>query len=434
MASPARDEPEAAPARPLRVAVLVDLEWSPRAGGHVKYWERVAAAAARPEFARALDLTVHFAGEAEATHALAGHVRYRVHRPVFSTRRLSFLSHVPDHTDLAPRHARLAAALAGADVIHTTDAFFAFARTAAALAKKRGAKLVNSVHTDTPRYARLYTAATIRRILGGNRLSGLLIDRLKLAEGAERRMIRRLVGHQRRAAFVLGPRAEDMALAREVLPAARVRFLPHGLDLDDYHPRRRDRAGLARDLGVPEAATLVLFAGRVDPGKNAMVLAEAVARLVARGRDVVLLAAGDGPDRPRIEALLGPRAFCPGNLPTGAMPRLFASADLFAHPSDIESWAIVVGEALASGTPALVSARAVCREQVRDGETGRVVEGGADAWAAALDELVADPARRQAMGQAARAAAERDLPSWRDVVARHLLPVWRAAADGTLPP
>jgi glycosyltransferase involved in cell wall biosynthesis len=419
--------------RPLRVAVLVDLEWTPRAGGHVKYWERVAAAAADPAFAGRLDLTVHFAAAADGEHALAPHVRYRLHRPVFSTRRLRFLSHVPDHTDLAPRHPRLAAALDGADVIHTTDAFFAFARTAAALAKTRRVALVNSVHTDTPRYARLYTAETIRRLTGGA-LARLLVDRLKLADGAERRMIRRLVGHQRRAAFVLAPRAEDASLALTVLPAERVRFLPHGLDLDAYHPRHRDRPALARAFGVPQDSTLILFAGRVDPGKNVMTLGAAVAELVRRGRNVGLLAAGDGPDRARLEALLGERAICPGNVPTEAMPLLFASADLFAHPSEIESWAIVVGEALASGTPALVSAASVCREQVRDGVTGRVVSGDAGAWADAIDELVQDQARRREMGRAARAAAERELPSWCDVVARHLLPVWRAAAAGTVPP
>jgi glycosyltransferase involved in cell wall biosynthesis len=419
--------------RPLRVAVLVDLEWTPRAGGHVKYWERVAAAAADPALAGRLDLTVHFAAASDGEHVLAPHVRYRLHRPVFSTRRLGFLSHVPDHTDLAPRHARLAAALDGADVIHTTDAFFAFARTAAALARRRGVPLVNSVHTDTPRYTRLYTAETIRRLTGGA-LARVLVERLKLADGAERRMLRRLVGHQRRAAFALAPRAEDAALARSVLAAERVRFLPHGLDLDAYHPRRRDRPALARDFGVPLGATLILFAGRVDPGKNVMTLGAAVAELIRRGRNVVLFAAGDGPDRKRLEALLGERAFCPGNLPADAMPALFASADLFAHPSEIESWAIVVGEALASGTPALVSAASVCREQVRDGETGRVVTGGAEAWADALDALVQDETRRREMGRAARQAAERDLPRWRDVVERHLIPVWRAAAAGTLPP
>ncbi len=94
----------------LRVGVLVDLPWTPSAGGHVKTWERIAAAAVA--LGPSLDLTVHFSGAEEATHVIAPHVRYRIHRPVLSTARLPFLSHVPDHSDLAPYHPRLAAALA----------------------------------------------------------------------------------------------------------------------------------------------------------------------------------------------------------------------------------------------------------------------------------------------------------------------------------
>ena len=46
--------------KPIRVAALVDLPRSPEAGGHVKCWERLAAAAA--DGALPLDLTVYFSG------------------------------------------------------------------------------------------------------------------------------------------------------------------------------------------------------------------------------------------------------------------------------------------------------------------------------------------------------------------------------------
>src|SRR6185436_6939828 len=99
--------------------------------------------------ARALDLTVHFSGAEEATHDVAPNVRYRIHRPVLSTASLPFLSHIPDHTDLAPHNPRLGNHLAGYDVIHTTDTF-AFARTAARVARRHGIPLVSSVHTTIP--------------------------------------------------------------------------------------------------------------------------------------------------------------------------------------------------------------------------------------------------------------------------------------------
>ena len=131
----------------IRVAVLVDLEWRETAGGHVKCWERLSKAATRRDD---LDMTVHFSGEAERVHELAPNVRYLVHKPVFSTNRIPFLSHVPDHTDLAPNHWGLAGYLPSVDVIHTTDAFFNFAKTALRVAKRTPVPLTNSIHTDTP--------------------------------------------------------------------------------------------------------------------------------------------------------------------------------------------------------------------------------------------------------------------------------------------
>ena len=63
---------------PLRVSVLVDLIHRPDAGGHVKAWEKLAAAAIG---IAGLDLTVHFAGPEPGLRPLADNVRYRFHRP-----------------------------------------------------------------------------------------------------------------------------------------------------------------------------------------------------------------------------------------------------------------------------------------------------------------------------------------------------------------
>jgi hypothetical protein len=53
-----------APAHRPCIAVLVDLPRTPEAGGHVKWWERLAAAAAAEPDALPFDLTIYFSGEA----------------------------------------------------------------------------------------------------------------------------------------------------------------------------------------------------------------------------------------------------------------------------------------------------------------------------------------------------------------------------------
>src|SRR5207237_476017 len=83
-----------------------------------------------------------------------------------SSARLPFLSHIPDHTDLAPHNPWLTSRLRGYDVIHTTDGTFAAARTAARVSRWHGIPLTSSVHTTTPYYTRVFTAATVARVAG----------------------------------------------------------------------------------------------------------------------------------------------------------------------------------------------------------------------------------------------------------------------------
>jgi glycosyltransferase involved in cell wall biosynthesis len=253
------------PDRPLRVAVLVDLVQRPDAGGHVKAWERLAAAAAG---ITGLDLTVHFAGAAPELRPLADNVRFRLHRPVLSTTRLPFLSHVPDHTDLAPHHRQLAHHLADADLLHTTDAYFAFARTAERVVRRRRVPLTSSVHTDTPRYTRVFTAQTLERLLGRGALGRLLEDRLDLPGRAEARMRRRLLRHQRLCAAALVSRPEEVEPLARALSPKRVGLLRRGVDRDLFSPARRARSWLEATFAIPSGRIVVLLSVGSTAGRT----------------------------------------------------------------------------------------------------------------------------------------------------------------------
>lgn len=411
---------------PLKVGVLVDLPLGPRAGGHVRCWERLAQAALG--LADRLDLTVHFIGTEAEERALGDSVRYRLEPPVFSTERLGFLSHVPDHTDLAPRHRRLERQLAAYDVIHTTDAYFAYARSALRVGKRQRIPVVNSVHTNTPEYARVFTAQTIERLFGAGMLARLLLDRMRLAERVEQSMLRRLADHQRRCAFTLVSRPDQLDATR-ALTGGRAGLLRRGVDHALFTPAKRDRAWLARRYGIPPERFVVFCAGRLNRGKNVRFLADAMAGLVADGVDAQLVCAGDGDDRAAILARLGERATCPGTVEAPELAMLYAAADLFAFPSRIEESANVVLEALASGLPVLVTRESGMGRVVADGLAGMILPGKApEPWIAALTRLAGDPDRRRQMSRAARRQAERAVPSWRDVLEEDLLPHWQQAA------
>ena len=395
---------------PLRVGVLVDLERGPGAGGHVKCWERLSLAALA--FDGILDLTVHFAGRAPASEMLGRNVRYAIEPPVFSTATLPFLHDTPGHTDLSPWHGRLARTLPGYDVVHTTDAYFTYAQTAVRVVRGRKIPLVNSVHTNTPDYARLYTA----RLLGRIGLPSLGLDRF-----VERRLRKRLAQHQRRCAFAFVSRPDELPDAMAAT-GGRGALLRRGVEKTLFSPRRRERGR----VGVPDDRFVVMFAGRLEAGKNIRVLVEAIA---AAPSNVVLMCAGEGPERRRIEERLGPRALLPGNVPPETLASFYANADVFAFPSQIEEHANVVPEALSSGLPVLVTSS--MGHAVEEGRTGFVLPGDDPrAWIRAIETLAADAEKRRAIGRAARDYAERSLPSWDDVLAEDLLPRWLEAARG----
>jgi glycosyltransferase involved in cell wall biosynthesis len=223
----------------------------------------------------------------------------------------------------------------------------------------------------------------------------------------------RLAAHQRRCAFAFVSRPDELAGA-QALTQGRAGLLRRGIDKTFFTPAKRRRA--------PDGRVVVLYAGRVNAGKNVGVLVEAIA---ASSPDIHLVCAGEGAMRQEILGRLGSRASCPGNLDANALAESYASADLFAFPSTIEEHANVVQEALASGLPVLAT-ESMARS-IDPGVTGLVLPADdPGAWAEAIARL--GPERRAPMGRAARAWAETRLPSWRDVVVEDLLPRWREAA------
>jgi len=411
---------------PIRVAALVDLPRSPEAGGHVKCWERLAEAAA--DGALPLDLTVYFSGRNDP-ETLGPGARFEHLPPLFSTAQLKFLPYVPDHTDLAPYHPRLARELGAYDVIHTTDAFFAFAKTAESVSRRRGIPLVTSFHTDTPSYTRIFTRQTIEARFGASWPARKLIDDWNLPERSGRRMDQRLVQHLRRCAFVAATRAEDTALAESILGRSRVGHLRLGIDKKLFGPHRADRARIEAQFRVPKDQIVVLFVGRLDVGKNIHTLVDAIAALRAEGLPLHLITAGVGPAEADIRKQLGPAATIAGFVQPCELARLYASADLVALSSEVEIRSMVGVEAMASGCPVLVSKKSGVAELFDNTPAMQVVDSGAKAWADALRYAAACDKRRDYMRRAALDYSRRQLAGWREVLDEDLFSLWREAAQ-----
>ena len=407
--------------RSLRVAALIDLPRSPHAGGHVKCWERLAAAAAQSPLP--LDLTVYFSGE-EKTEVLSEKTRIRQLPPLFSTARLSFLPYVPDHTDLAPFHPRLAKELRGFDLLHTTDGFFNFARTAEKTSRYYKIPLVTSFHTDTPSYARIFTRQTLERLFGTGWFGRKLIEDLKIPERQERSMTKRLRQHVAHCKEALVTRIEDHALADAILGQARVHHMRLGVDRALFNPAKRDRKAIERLYNIPEDRVVFLFVGRLDIGKNIYVLIEAMESLIREGVPLHLVTAGIGPAAQDVRERLGAAASVPGFVSPENLAQLYASVDAVAMPSEVEIRSMAGVEALTAGCPALISEKSGMIDLFNHTPAMRPVASSVSAWREALCSFAADPALRDTMRQTATAYSDKHLASWHDVLAEDLFAVW----------
>jgi len=409
---------------PLRVAVLVTLVWHPGAGGHVKVWERfVDAAATAPD----IDLTVFFLGQTEQVVERGPNARLHLLPPRFGTDRFKALDSGAGHTDLAGHHPALTRRLAGYDLLVTTD-HFSFAGSAERAASAHGIPLTHSMHTNVEALTRAYAPGIVRRLLGA-RVGGWLAEALHLGERLGRAERRKLHRHLGQCAHVFVSNPADGDDLRAAFPNLSQSLLRRGLDLEMFHPAKRDRAWLEDRFGVPPGRAVAVFAGRADASKRVLVAAEATRRLIDQGRDIILIVAGAGRDLARAQEICGDRLVAPGVLPQADLARLYASADLFVFPSESEVAVNVVPEALASGLPVVVSGRpGGCAHRVPNPDecAGIVTSDSVDAWAEAMAGLLAGD--REAQRAAARRGMEGHAATWAQVFAEDLAAPWRRIA------
>jgi glycosyltransferase involved in cell wall biosynthesis len=160
------------------------------------------------------------------------------------------------------------------------------------------------------------------------------------------------------------------------------------------------------------AARRILFVGIDWERKGGPTLLAAFDRVAARFPEATLTVAGCSP------ALSHPRARATGLIPRTEVAGLFADASIFCLPSVVEPSAVASVEAMAFKLPVVATSVGGFPGIVNDGETGFLVPPNDPvALAGALAELLANPERARAMGQAG-CKRGRDLFTWDAVGAR----------------
>lgn len=211
----------------------------------------------------------------------------------------------------------------------------------------------------------------------------------------------------RQAARVVCLNPNDRACLEPLAPG-RIVLLPPFLDPAPYAPQPSLRADLGKRHGLPDDEPWLLAVGMMRTGDKLASyrqLAEALGRLT--DRPWRLLVVGDGPAAPDVRtalARLEPRTTWLGVLDEAVLANTYQAADLLVWPAVREAFGMALLEAQASGLPVVAGKTDGVPAVVSDGETGLLPPpGDTRAFADAIAALLDDPARREAMGQAARA-------------------------------
>ena len=216
-----------------------------------------------------------------------------------------------------------------------------------------------------------------------------------------RRTLRRLTRAVAPSSFV----AEELTTAG----VPDVRVVPHGVDLDLFHPRLRPPP---RPRGLR-----LIWVGRLSAEKRPELAVAATEALVARGHAARLVVVGAGPAESalRRQAHGLPVTFTGHLASRHALGHLLAAADVALATCPCESFGLAALEALACGTPVVASRFGALRELV-DPTAGRLSDGGPGGVADAVVDLLEVPA--EVRSHLARRRAERF--------------TWEATVDGLL--
>jgi glycosyltransferase involved in cell wall biosynthesis len=199
---------------------------------------------------------------------------------------------------------------------------------------------------------------------------------------------------------------------------SRVHVIPNGLD-ESMKPLPKEQVrAWRRSRGLPDR--FVLFVGTLEPRKNLPLLLSAYARL-PQSTPPLVIAGGKGWYYGAIDATverlgLGERVIFPGFVPQEELAWWYNAAEVFVYPSLYEGFGWPPLEAMACGTPVIVSRSSSLPEVV--GDAGMLVSpDDVQGLSEKIAELLAEPEERQA---------------WRDKgLARAAAFSWRSTAHQT---
>ena len=196
------------------------------------------------------------------------------------------------------------------------------------------------------------------------------------------------------------------------LGISKVGLWRRGVDAAAFHPGFRSAAMRAEMTQGHPDETVLLYVGRLSLEKQI----EHIRPTLEQVPNTRLVVVGDGPARAALERqFAGLPAVFMGYLRGQRLSQAYASADIFVFPSRLETFGLVVIEAMAAGLPVVAARVGGVADIVSEGVTGYTFESGdVAALQAGVQKIASNPEKRGWMGQQARAYAETQ--SWEAIM------------------
>jgi glycosyltransferase involved in cell wall biosynthesis len=214
--------------------------------------------------------------------------------------------------------------------------------------------------------------------------------------------------------------APSKAIQREMIALGikNVGLWGRGVDGDKFNPRFKNAAMRAQlSDGNPDDVLLV-YVGRLSNEKQI----DKLRPVLERVPNTRLAIVGDGPARADLEKhFAGLPVKFTGYMSGEPLSQAYASADIFAFPSALETFGLVVTEAMAAGLPVVASRVGGIPDVVEEGKTGYTFNvGDVDTLVEGVRKIASNPAKRVQMGLDARAfAATQTWDAMMDEVIEH---------------
>ena len=195
--------------------------------------------------------------------------------------------------------------------------------------------------------------------------------------------------------------------------------MENGVDMPRGRVSEAEVIAATADYDLPEGVPVFLFVGRMMWYKGLKIILDALAMLKTQGRPFRMVFVGNGGDRDEVIAyseklgLSDCVFFTAPAYDRNVIRAWYCRADLFLFPSTFDTNGLVVREAAACGLGSVLVRGSCAAEDIRDGESGFLIEENAESMARMLTALSRNP---EAMQRVGKTAQDEIYISWKDAV------------------